>query len=154
MGEEQKSKRIGKRLPAPITIGLRKLQREKDRLQNEFTDWMKERCEELGYYYGQINFVNLAIMDPIIEGKIIGRLPLEGRTKEILTDARIKFKEVREAENAFNYRLEDISLQYSLTPKSLNLDNGEISENVVLEVAKTVEELEQEKKAENQADKI
>lgn len=146
MSEEKK--RVAKRLPAPITIGLRKLQREHEKQNEEYSEWAKDRADELGLYFDQVNLETGAVLDPILGDRIIKRLPLEGRTKEIQAEARSKIRDMNKAGRALNHRLQEVSLDYGLPAKSLNLSTGEISEDVTFETARTVEEQEQDQKAE------
>lgn len=157
MGEEKKpKKRAFRRLPPAVGVGLRKLKRELDDLREEFTEWAKDRCEELKLYVDQVNFETGAVLDPILGDKIVRRLKLEGREKEILDEARKKQKEIQDASKAFHRRSQDIGAEYGLPAKSLNVDTGEIVEDIVVVTAKTLEEQEKEaeEKAKEKDDKI
>jgi len=142
--EKKKAPRVFKRLPPPEVIGLRKLKRVVDDTNEAFSDWAKERVEELGLYADQVNFETAIIRDPLglppgprekDVRKVIDRLASEtrlqrDREREVLKEAREKIKAISAASKAFTRRLEDVLLKYGIPAKSLDLNNGEITEDV------------------------
>lgn len=147
MSDEKKEKKMFKRLPAPVVIGLRKLRDEVSKLNEEYSNWARDKAEELGYYVDQVNFDTGMIFDPLSrpdapDRKIIARLSLQGPEKKVMEEARAKIKKMNEASRVFTRRLQDTSLKFGLPARSLNLDNGEVTEDIEVVTLQPLDEAE------------
>jgi len=140
MRDEKKKKEIKKRLPAPVVIGLRKLKRSWEDLEEAYAEWHKERCDELGKYADTVDLGTGVVLDSLSRERIVERLPLEGRTKQIMAEAAAKIIEKRAAEKAFKRLLQNVTYDYGIPSKTLNIDTGEVESDAVFVDMKTREE--------------
>lgn len=122
--------------------------------QEELSEWEEKKCEELGLYPDQINWVTGVILDPkseVKDGKVVNGCIIDRLPHEVLREHKAKASDLKKIDKEMVDFRDKLCKQLNVWPDMIDLQSGIISdddyEGVDLDEeieTEPVEEMEQE----------
>jgi len=130
--KKEKVEKKKRRIRGDAFWKLKSFEKKIRKWQEELSEWEEKKCEELGLYPDQINWVTGVIVDPkaeikdgvVVNGHIIDRLP-----HEVLREHKAKANDLKKIDKEMVDFRDKLCKQLNVWPDMIDLQSGVISDD-------------------------